>query len=174
MSQISDLIMRYNQKLADSEHDNLGIITLLSEYRRSVKDLSDCVDEVNNILSSMITGSGGRRLDLVLIAVAIHPSEVYVDSLCALLALGNERLPNEQIVELLRKIPSTKAVPCLAKVCLRSFAYDAYDEFNVKCLDALFAINTRDAWEVIEENLHASSPRVRDHATELMALRPSS
>lgn len=171
MPSLERLILDDKRKLSECKSDYDAQIRLLSEYRASVADLRDCEDEIQEILSRAASGKCELSLSLVLIAAYAHPSEKYIDSLCAILALKEEDLPNENIVELLERIPSEKSVACLSQVIDTKFAYDEYDEFGVKCLDALFAINTPDAWTVIERCSRLSTQRMREHAEELKSLR---
>jgi hypothetical protein len=144
MSKLKGLISRYDQRLseASSLSDREAVLNILTEYRESVEALKDCSEAIREELDVIVNKNGRARIDLLLSAAYIHPDLSYVDSLCALLALRDPKLPNEQIVDILRKIPSPKSVPYLKTAVLVTFSYDAYDEFGVKCLDALAATNT--------------------------------
>jgi hypothetical protein len=129
--------------------------------------LTDCSEDIKEELRAWIRGSGRVRIDLLLTAAANHPNVRFIEELCALLALKNPKVPDEGIVDILFKIPSPKAVPCLTEALSRRYDYDMYDEFNVKCLDTLAAIGTADAYAAIERALSSTSERIRMRAQEL-------
>ena len=108
-------------------------------------------------------------IDLLLISAAIHADLRFIDELCELLAMKSPEVPDEMIADILYKIPSPKAVPWLAEALFRKHDYDVYDECNVKCLEALYAIRTPDALDAVESAITSSSERVRERARELCA-----
>ncbi len=171
MSQLKELMQRYDRLLRQSIGDHAAVLQLVSEFRKSTLDLKNSPREINEELSSMINKMDKKRLDLLLIAASANPSPEYVENLCALLEMQDQTLPNEQIVDLLYVIRSPKAVPYLEKARLLKLPHDEYDEFAVKCLDALAVIDTTEGWAAVQAAAASSSPRIKEHAKELLGWR---
>jgi hypothetical protein len=171
MTNLKEITSRYDQELSKAAAllNHQAILKLVAEYRNTVSRLKDCSNFIDEELRSVTIN--GRHLDLILIAAYLRPNQRFVESLCKMLALGDPSFPNEQIVDILYKIPNPASIPYLADALKRKFAYDEYDEFGVKCLDALYAINTPEAWLVIESASASSSPRIKETALKLNSMR---
>lgn len=170
MSEIRQLIEEYDQKLraANTARQYSSVLNLLNEFRRSVRSMTDCSINISEFIAEAIDSTKRFRIDLWLSAAYMHPSVDYVDNLCRLLDLKDKAIPNEMIVEILCLIPSQRSVKSLLEACLNPLLYDPSEEFGIKCLDALAAINTPDAWQAIGSLQGSSSPLMAHRINELL------
>lgn len=138
------------------------------EFYQALKSIGEFREDLLEALNECYQNRDWTNLSRLLWAITLVPDRRFVPLLCEL--LDNHRRDGymEAIAESLSEIRDERSIPCI-KRCLNYHVYgDDSRQFNLKLIDALFRIGTREAVEVIEQGQTSPDEIIREYAEEFM------
>jgi hypothetical protein len=114
--------------------------------------------QLRDALADAFSRKDWISLQYLVIGASRHPDRSYTPTLCAILDEMNQKMTNEDVVQVLDIIADERSIPCLRRAVDTDFEWDIAHHFNMKCIWALERIGTAEAKAALEE--------VRDHWIE--------
>lgn len=137
-------------------------------YLTKVSSLRNVESEINNQLENLVFDPCRKDATLWILAAQIHPSSIYIPSLCKILANDKECIWHEGIVEVFEQLKDPQTIPCLEAALNHKLNYDPGWVVAIRILDTLAEIGTSDAIKIIERCLDSPHIEIRDEAVLLM------
>jgi|GEM_PF-7120923 len=144
---------RYNDSLA-----------LLEEFRSEVRNKSFSASEILDLLCKPNFTDVGSKYQLAFTAAWYNLSPTYVARLNALLADENASNVHEQVIELLVELGDESSVPALEKAMSYRWDFDEWLSIPKKSLQALNAIGTDRALEIVRMAAQSEIEEIKEEA----------
>jgi HEAT repeat protein len=170
VGQVADLVTKFAKRFRPAS-DAAGLEAFrvaLSEYCEAVRPLADIEGEIADGLRGLLFDRDSLKVLLWVHAAITRPSAGLVEPLCELLSVRDGYLQHEWVADLLGEIGDPRAIPALRDACSFDVAGDVFRSLPKRCLEALAAIGTPSAMEVVREQLASPWVEVREEARELL------
>jgi hypothetical protein len=97
-----------------------------------------------------------------------RPSREYSNTLCNVLRSRSDEINNEDIVDVLAEIRDPASVDCLAYTLSWSPSWDEFHQLAIKCVWALAAIGTVEAFVVLRDAAASEAIEVREAISQML------
>lgn len=136
------------------------------DYIQKVSRLTGVEEEIHNALQSLIEKPCKETANLWLIAARVHPTKKYSESLFILLQKPEFCIWREGILYIFEAIPDKRMIPYLEIAIERELPDDPGKALAILAMEILIAIDTDEAWSVIERAAKTSSSNIIKEETE--------
>lgn len=141
------------------------------DYHAALHEIVSMDDAASKIKRQLELARASNDWDcpqLLVVAALDFCDRRMVPVLAEILGALNERMTNEDVVELLGDIGDERAVPALSRALDAEFDFDEFHWLNVKAIWALESIGTKGAIEVIEKSVDSPFEEVRRAARDVL------